>query len=122
MALGLWFPSVFTRLAILSPAVWWDDEVIVRMVEELDHKLPLKIWLDMGTNESGWERTRKLRDALVEKGWRLDNDLQYTEAEGADHTEGAWAARVDPMLRFLFPPTSAPKKTSRRTSLAAATR
>jgi hypothetical protein len=45
-----------------------------------------------------------LRDLLVEKGWRLDDDLQYHEVEGADHSEGAWGARVDPVLRFLFPP------------------
>jgi hypothetical protein len=45
-----------------------------------------------------------LRDALVEKGWRLYDDLQYAEIEGAGHSEGAWAARVDPMLRYLFPP------------------
>jgi hypothetical protein len=74
------------------------------MVEDLDHKLPLKIWLDTGTNEEGWERARNLRDALVEKGWRLYDDLQYAEIEGAEHSERAWAARVDPMLRYLFPP------------------
>jgi predicted alpha/beta superfamily hydrolase len=117
MALGLWFPNVFTRLALLSPAIWWDDEVIVRMVEMLDHKLPLKIWLDIGTKESGWERTRKLRDALIEKGWRLNYDLQYTEVEGADHNEAAWAARIDPMLRFLFPPFAVDRETERPRSL-----
>ncbi len=104
MTLGLWFPDVFSRLAVMSPSVWWDNQVIVRMVEELDTKLPLRIWLDTGTNEIGWERARALRDALVEKGWRLHDDLQYTEVEGAGHNESAWAARVDPMLRFLFPP------------------
>ena len=103
MALGLWSPNVFTRLIVMSPAVWWDNESIVRMVEELDGKLPLKIWLDTGTNETGWERTRTLRDALVEKGWKLFDDLQYTEIEGGGHSEGAWAARVEPALRFLFP-------------------
>jgi predicted alpha/beta superfamily hydrolase len=103
MALGLWFPNVFTRLIVMSPAVWWDDESIVRMVEELDGKLPLKIWLDTGTNETGWERARTLRDALVEKGWKLFDGLRYTEIEGGGHSEGAWAARVDPALRFLFP-------------------
>jgi predicted alpha/beta superfamily hydrolase len=106
MTLGLWFPDVFSRLAVMSPSVWWDDQVIVRMVEALDEKLPLRIWLDTGTHEIGWEGTRALRDALVERGWRLHDDLQYTEAEGAGHTESAWAARVDPMLRFLFPPIS----------------
>jgi predicted alpha/beta superfamily hydrolase len=104
MTLGLWFPHVFSRLGVMSPSVWWDDQVIVRMVEALEDKLPVRIWLDIGKHEIGWERTRDLRDALVEKGWRLHDDLQYTEAEGAGHTESAWAARVDPMLRFLFPP------------------
>ncbi len=104
LVLGLWFPHVFSRLAVLSPSVWWDDCVIYGMVESLEDKLPLKIWLDTGTHEEGWERARRLRDLLVEKGWRADDDLQYHEVEGADHSEGAWGARVDPVLRFLFPP------------------
>jgi hypothetical protein len=46
---------------------------------------------------------RALRDGLIKKGWRLEVDLAYFEAEGAEHTESAWAERVAPMLRFLFP-------------------
>jgi predicted alpha/beta superfamily hydrolase len=110
LALGFWFPESFTRLGVMSPAVWWDDQAIVKMVESLEDRLPLKIWLDTGTHEEGWERTRNLRDALVEKGWRLYNELQYTEVEGAEHTEAAWAGRVDPMLRFLFPPPPSPRR------------
>ena len=106
LALGLWFPNYFTRLAVLSPSVWWDDCAIYDIVDEVDetNKPPLKIWLDTGTHEPGWERAAALRDRLVEKGWRLYDDLQYLEVEGAGHSEGAWAARVDPVLRFLFPP------------------
>lgn len=103
MALGLWFPDVFRRLAVLSPSIWWDEQAIIRMVEELDEKLPLRIWLDSGTHEPGWERAAILRDALIAKGWELNNDLQYLEVEGGDHSEGAWAVRMDPVLRFLFP-------------------
>jgi predicted alpha/beta superfamily hydrolase len=106
LALGLWFPAFFRRLMVMSPAIWWDDEAILRMIEELDERLPLKIWLDTGTNETGWERARKLRDRLVEKGWLLCHDLAYCEAEGADHNEVAWGARVESALRFLFPPQS----------------
>jgi predicted alpha/beta superfamily hydrolase len=109
LSLGLWYPNVFRRLLVMSPSVWWDDQVIVKMVEDLDAKLSLKIWLDTGTNEPGWERARALRDALVEKGWKLFDDLQYTEVPGGDHSERAWAYRVDPALRFLFPPPP-PKK------------
>lgn len=113
LVLGLWYPKFFSRLAVLSPSVWWDDCTIYGMVESLEDKLPLKIWLDTGTHEEGWERARKLRDILVEKGWRLDGDLQYTEVEGGDHSEGAWAARVDPMLRYLFPAAPAGKEALR---------
>ena len=104
LVLGMWFPNVFSRLAVLSPSVWWDDCAIYGMVESLQGKLPLKIWLDTGTQEPGWERARKLCAILMEKGWRIFDDLQYHEIEGGDHSEGAWAARVDPVLRFLFPP------------------
>jgi predicted alpha/beta superfamily hydrolase len=103
LSLGLWFPDIFTRLIVMSPSVWWDDCVIYKIVEELDKKPPLKIWLDTGTREPGWERARALLDRLIEKGWTLGDDLIYAEIEGGDHSEGAWAARVDPALRFLFP-------------------
>jgi predicted alpha/beta superfamily hydrolase len=103
LTLGLWFPNVFTRLLVMSPSVWWDDQAIVKMVEKLDKKLPLRIWLDTGTHEPGWERARDLCAALVQKGWHLFDDLYYTEIEGGDHSEGAWSTRVDPALRFLFP-------------------
>jgi predicted alpha/beta superfamily hydrolase len=106
MVLGLWFPNVFRRLAVMSPSIWWDDCVLLEMIEQLpeEAKPPLKIWLDTGTHEEGWERARVLRDALLEKGWRLYDDLQYFEDEGASHTEAAWAYRIDSALRFLYPP------------------
>ncbi len=122
LVLGLWFPNYFTRLAVMSPSVWWDDCAVYKIVDAIDEtaKPPLKIWLDTGTREEGWERTRELRDRLVEKGWRLHDDLYYLEADGSDHSEGAWAARVDPMLRFLFPPPPPENETPRRPGLTAA--
>jgi predicted alpha/beta superfamily hydrolase len=105
LAIGILYPHVFRRLIVMSPSIWWDDFAIYRLVDSIEEKPPLKIWLDTGTAEPGWEHARELRDRLVEKGWRLFNDLQYLEAKGADHNEAAWAARVDPALRFLFPVT-----------------
>jgi predicted alpha/beta superfamily hydrolase len=122
LVLGLWFPNYFTRLAVMSPSIWWDDCAIYKIVEAIDEtaKPPLKIWLDTGTREEGWERARELRDRLVEKGWRLHDDLNYLEADGSDHSEGAWAARIDPVLRFLFPPPPPANATPRRPRLAVA--
>ncbi len=106
MVMGLWFPNVFRRLIVMSPSVWWDNCVVLDMVNAIEEggKPPLKIWLDTGTQEPGWERARLLRDALIEKGWRLYDDLFYFEDEGASHTEGAWAHRLEAALRFLYPP------------------
>ena len=122
LVLGLWFPDYFRRLAVMSPSVWWDDCAVYKIVDAIDEtaRPPLKIWLDTGTREEGWERARELRDRLVLKGWRLHDDLQYLEADGSDHSEGAWAARMDPVLRFLFPPLPPGSETSRRPRLAAA--
>ena len=87
----------------MSPSIWWDEFAIYRLVDSIPEKPPLKIWLDTGTAEPGWEQARALRDRLIEKGWNLHGDLEYMEAEGAGHTEAAWATRVEPALRFLFP-------------------
>ena len=109
IVLGFWFPHVFRRLAVMSPSIWWDDCAIYKMVEKLDDKArpPLKIWLDTGTHEPGWERAAVLRDGLIEKGWRLHSDLHYLEVEGAEHSERAWSERFDAVLRFLYPATPA---------------
>jgi predicted alpha/beta superfamily hydrolase len=103
LTLGILFPQVFTRLMVMSPSIWWDDFAIYRLVDSIEHKPPLKIWLDTGTAEPGWQHARELRDGLIEKGWRPDIDLSYLEAAGGDHSEAAWAVRVEPALRFLFP-------------------
>lgn len=103
LAIGILFPNAFSRLLVMSPSIWWDDFAIYRLIDSVKDKPPLKIWLDTGTNEPGWEQGHELRDRLVEKGWKLFDDLHYFEAKGADHSEAAWAARVDPALRFLFP-------------------
>ena len=103
LAIGLWYPQVFSRLLVMSPSIWWDDFVIYRLVESIEQKPPLKIWFDTGTGEPGWEDARGLLDLLIEKGWQPQKDIQYMEAQGANHSEASWAARVEPALRFLFP-------------------
>jgi predicted alpha/beta superfamily hydrolase len=105
MHLGLRYPTAFSRLALLSPSVWWDDRVLLREVEALPHKLPLRIWLDAGTAEGPTviSDARALRDALIAKGWVLGDDLAYLEAEGGEHNERSWAARIGLVLKHLFP-------------------
>ena len=104
LVIGILYPQIFRRLMVMSPSIWWDDFAIYRLVDSIEQKPPLKIWLDTGTAEPGWEQARELLNRLVEKGWKIQKDLQYMEAQSAGHSEAAWAARVEPALRFLFPP------------------
>jgi predicted alpha/beta superfamily hydrolase len=109
--LGLKYPNVFGRLAVVSPSVWWGNNQIVHYVEAQKKKPSLRVWLDIGTKEgrdaaeaqTTVDGARLLKETLIKKGWKLGRDLKYFEAEGAEHNERAWAARSDQMLQFLFP-------------------
>jgi predicted alpha/beta superfamily hydrolase len=103
--LGLKYPTVFSRLAVLSPSVWWDQRMILGQVQALAAKLPIRIWLDAGTAEGAEviRDSRALRDALRAKGWVEGRNLAYQEVEGGEHNERSWATRVGPFLKFLYP-------------------
>jgi predicted alpha/beta superfamily hydrolase len=106
--LALRYPAEFGRVGAMSPSVWWDRRMILKYVDRLLEKPPLRIWLDIGTDE-GKEHVRyarQLRDRLVKKGWSSGDDLMFVEDHGAGHTEEAWAKRAPSMLRYLFPPGS----------------
>ena len=113
---GLRYPTAFGKIAALSPSVWWGGRAVVRQVESLPWRLPTRVWLDAGTaeGEEVLADARALRDAFLAKGWRLGGDLHYLEAEGAGHDEKAWAARVAPMLRTLYPPQPRPLERTKR--------
>jgi predicted alpha/beta superfamily hydrolase len=109
--LTLKYPKVFGRAAVVSPSVWFANKQIVHHIAALAKRPTLRLWIDMGTKEGrtpaemqqSLDDARLLRDTLVKKGWRLENDLKYFEAAGAEHNEAAWAARVESILTFLFP-------------------
>jgi len=103
--LGLRYPDVFGKLAVLSPSVWWRDRVILGYIDKLRQKTGQLIWLDIGTREGrrALPDARALKRLLIKKGWRLGKDLEYREIEGGKHSEYAWAERVGPLLKFLFP-------------------
>jgi predicted alpha/beta superfamily hydrolase len=108
---ALKYPGVFGRVAVVSPSVWFANKQIVHFVDALPRKPKVRIWLDIGTKEGQTAEdaqqtvndARLLRDTLIKKGWQVGKDLDYYEAEGALHNEGAWAARVERILTFLFP-------------------
>jgi predicted alpha/beta superfamily hydrolase len=111
LSLALDHPGIFSKAAILSPSVWWNQRTILNRVSGARPKPHLRLWLDMGTAEG----LRHLRDTdllhrrLLQRGWHdgpgPDQDLIYARIPNALHDEAAWAARFDDVLRFLFPPS-----------------
>ena len=103
--LGFTHPAVFTKVAALSPSVWWGRKAILKTIREARSKPPVRLWVDMGTAEGrkGLEDARLLKAALVGLGFKPGDDLHYAEYEGATHSEQAWSERVGPMLEYLFP-------------------
>ncbi len=133
LAIGLQYPQVFGKVGALSPSIWWDHRSILDEVRALPAKLPLRVWLDMGTAEGQihLRDTDLLAYLLERKGWKMDArstppkpaglkrfgspferyapavdgpaDLHYERVPNGVHNESAWAARFGEVLRFLFP-------------------
>ena len=109
--MGLHYPQTFGKLIVMSPSVWWAHRAILREVRKAKGRFHQKIWLDTGTCEGNAPETcirnvRDLRDALLERGWKLGHDLRHVEDEGAGHDEKAWGYRMKDALTFLFSPES----------------
>jgi len=112
--IGLTHSDVFGKIAALSTSAGRDDGQIVGFVASLPSKPETLVWTDIGTREySGAVKdARRLREALVAKGWEDGVDLAYVEAEGEPHNEVAWAKRMPAILEFLFPPRPSPREAS----------
>ena len=70
----------------------------------------LRVYMDMGTKETGntrgdyWEDALAVREALRKQGYVEGEDFLWNPGEGDEHNEKAWARRLPVALRFLMPP------------------
>ncbi len=113
-------PDVFGLAAALSPSLWWGGRgLITRIAGDIGKPLPERLWIDMGTEESSEDLNengvpdviddlRALKAVLIGRGFRLGEDLFCEEIEGGAHNEAAWAARIEKVLRTLFPKAGPP--------------
>jgi predicted alpha/beta superfamily hydrolase len=92
-------PEIFSSAGGVSSSFWWNDE---RFVKNVPAKQPVRFYLDAGTEGDGLDDTRKMRDAMLAKGYRLNQDLYYHEAEGGSHNEKSWSARAHLPLTWFF--------------------
>ncbi|HEV8197233.1 MAG TPA: alpha/beta hydrolase-fold protein [Gemmatimonadales bacterium] len=104
--MALAYPGVFHVMFAESSPLAWGNNFIPNMVQNFPGKVPIRIWYDRGTNDGEdihHHADSLIRNSLLAKGEIEGVDFKYFLAPGATHSEGAFAARVDPILRFLYP-------------------
>lgn len=101
-------PGIFGKVLIESPSLWVANRQILREARSV-RQWPEKVFLGIGTREIGRddkdqqtvENVRELERILRRNG--LDERrLRVIIADGATHSEAAWAARFPEALQFLF--------------------
>jgi predicted alpha/beta superfamily hydrolase len=103
--LALEHPEAFGHALVMSPSAMWDNDVLIKRVRALPRKLPVRFWVDVGSLEPQTmvSAARRLRDALIRKGWREGQDLRFVEQAEGGHDEISWASRMPDALQFLWP-------------------
>ena len=96
-------PDVFGFAGVMSPALWFGDRAIYDFVAAAEY-VPGRIYVDVGTREGREELAdvRRLRDVLIQKGYRKGKDFLYVVEMGGAHNEAAWARRLRKELQCLL--------------------
>jgi predicted alpha/beta superfamily hydrolase len=93
--------ETFSKAACLSSSFYYDNYKIFKMIEDYSGiKKDLKIYLDSG--EDGKHDAQKMFTLLSAKGFIIGDDIDYFYDYGANHSELAWANRLERPLLFLF--------------------
>ena len=101
-------PGIFGRLLLESPSLYVGKGHMVRLARRAE-RWPSRVYLGVGTAETDRHDVNEETVANVLKLARIlrnagvsDRRLRMRIAEGAAHTESAWAARLPEALEFLF--------------------
>ena len=100
--LGFKRPDVFSRLAVLSPAVWWANNQIIREAAMIGERLPLRIWLDIGKREGSRikHQVRALKEILLANGWQDGLDFAYLKSPKPGMTKRLGRPGLTPFSSF----------------------
>lgn len=104
MYAGLAYSDTWTRIAAVSPSLWWDGREMLAWSAGRSRGTLQRVYQDMGTAEGSGQYIQDLRDMrtrFMEMGFAVNLDLLHVEAAGHTHNEASWALRTPDMLRFL---------------------
>jgi len=98
--------DVFGFAGVMSPALWYGRRRIFEYLKGVGN-MGGRIYVDVGTKEGSEELrdVKRLRDRLLEIGYRHGDDLLVMIDLGAAHNERAWARRIHKQLQFFLAPS-----------------
>lgn len=105
-------PTLFNAYLCISPAVWWDNDLIYRRLQQKEVAMPDRMVFTLGTKESGgwvYESTKRLVD-YMRNSPDVDTEPDLFDIEGVGHTWGV-AEAIDRGLISLFSEYVAPEST-----------
>jgi predicted alpha/beta superfamily hydrolase len=95
--------DVFGAAAALSPALWFARRSVFPWMAAQPRRQG-RIWLDGGTAEGPLllADIARLRELLLEKGYRAGAELRFVIDRGGAHDEDSWGRRLPDVLRFML--------------------
>jgi predicted alpha/beta superfamily hydrolase len=96
-------PGVFGFVGAMSPSLWFANRSIFTTLEE-SARVDGRVYLDIGGREGkvALDDARRMRDALIAKGYALGRELRWVEDSSGRHTEADWGRRFGEALPFLL--------------------
>ncbi|HOP05601.1 MAG TPA: alpha/beta hydrolase-fold protein [Tenuifilaceae bacterium] len=100
--MALEYPDVFGRAGVLSPSLWWSDEVYEH-VDRFKKKRFQKFYISAGLNESPEtnKNIEKVKKLLEVKGYS-ENELKVIVDPVGEHNEEFWSGEFKNAVKWLF--------------------
>jgi predicted alpha/beta superfamily hydrolase len=103
---GVWRPDVFGLVGAMSPSTWWDNTMVIGMVQGTASSpvKPARVYVDSGdsgTDNDDVINTGALAQAYQNVGWI---QVKHVVGHGDTHTESSWARRLPGAMHFLLGP------------------
>ena len=91
---GISRPDLFNMFLCISPAIWWDNDLIYQKMDGIEFKHPKQFVFTLGSNEAGglvYTATTRLLKRLKENPIPNMN-VEYIPIKGVGHTWGVSSA------------------------------
>lgn len=112
LAAGIKYQHVFSKVAALSSASFFAEKELKSLIEKTGKKLPMKIYMDVGTKETSNPEVSDFPQIYMESNKEIyktfkkiglkDDEIKFEVIEGAIHNEVEWAKRFPEVITWLF--------------------